>query len=115
MLFEWLLELESALSAAGLDARVTFAPDRGPGVVIGAPSGVWDDHAPRTACGDLTRADVTLVVHVIAHGWAPEQLAEQLADMETVLTALPEVWRPAGFEPAPGDVTLPEYRVTIAR
>lgn len=115
MLFDWLADLAGAFTAAGLDARVTFAPDRGPGVVVGAPSGSWDDHAPRVACGDLTRADISVTVHVMAHGWAPEQLKQHVDDLETVLAAVPFPWRPAAFEPAPGEVTVPEYRLILER
>lgn len=115
MIYGWLLELEDAFNTAGLDASIAFDPDRGPGVRVGAPALAWDDHAPRAACGDVTRGDVTVIVHVVAHGWAPEQLIQQLADTETVLAALPGSWRARAVEPAPGDVTLPEYRVTIER
>lgn len=115
MLADWLTELETAFTVAGLDARVTFAPDRGPGVVIGPPALAWADHTPRVACGDLTRGDVTVIVHVISHGWAPEQLTTQLDDVERVLAAVPESWRARDVAFAPGDVTLPEYRVTIER
>lgn len=115
MIYTWLLELETALTAAGLDTRITFAPDRGPGVVIGAPSLAWDDHVPRVACGEPVRGDVSVIVHVIAQGWAPEQLEQQLSDAEDVLDAIPAAWRPREMSPAPGDTTLPEYRITIER
>lgn len=113
-LLDYTMQLAAAMNEAGLDARIVSDPDRGAGVVIGAPRLDYANRPARTGCQQIAMADVDCMITVIGAGWAVEQVEQLLIDATTAFYAVPVPWSPETCE-ADSSVDAPLYRITVRR